>query len=60
MYRNFFETDFVPVKTAQNHLKIRLSDVQKTEDFFRKLETCKTFNGASLRAAQDEDPNVIH
>ena len=48
------------MKTAQNHLKIQLSDVQKTEVFFRKLETCKTFKGASLWAAQDEDPNVVH
>ena len=57
---NCFEIDFVPVKTVQNHLKLQLSDVQKTEVFFKKLETCKTFNGASLWTAQYEDPNVVH
>ena len=60
MWSSFFETRFVTMKSTQNHLKVLLSDVQKTEVQFRKLVNCATFNGASLRGAKDKDPNVVH
>ena len=48
------------MKTMQNHLKVQLSDAQEDEVWFSRLANCTTFNGASLRAAQDGDPNVSH
>ena len=59
---SFFETDFVTVKTAQSYLKVQLPDAHEAEVWFygKLAANCSTFNGTSLRAAQDEDPNVSH